>query len=160
GARAMIRLPLAAPALGDDVTAALRDADVPDESIHLAGEAAGWAAGLSPDERQAFALVVVALLDARAAGSTRLELAALPRRLAGLGVPGPGVDAAATLAAALPALDARAPLAALVGRPGDYRPFIVRGGFLHAERDFVLEQRLGAALGARLAGPDAAADAR
>ena len=39
-----------------------------------------------------------------------------------------------------------AALAPLVGRPGDYRPFIVDGDFLYHERDLRLEQRLADAL--------------
>ena len=51
------------------------------------------------------------------------------------------------------AAGAAAALAPFVGRPGDYRPFIVDGGFLYHERDLRLEQRLADALAARLAAP-------
>jgi exodeoxyribonuclease V alpha subunit len=151
----MLRLPLPAQAFGPDVLAALRDADVADETIHLADEAAGWAPELAAGEREALALVVLALLDARAGGSTRLALAEVAPRLARLGMGGAPAARAAALAAALGAAPPAPALAALVGAPGDYRPLLVRGGFLHTERDLLLEERVASALAARLDGPDA-----
>jgi exodeoxyribonuclease V alpha subunit len=44
-------------------------------------------------------------------------------------------------------------LAALVGPPGEYRPFIVDGGFLYHQRVFAVEERLAQALRRRLEGP-------
>ena len=95
-----------------------------------------------------------------ASGATRLDLATVGARLARLGVArrrprGRG-------AAGRGAARAARPLAPFVGRPGDYRPFIVDGGFLYHERDLRLEQRLAGALAARLAGaaPPAAARRR
>jgi exodeoxyribonuclease V alpha subunit len=151
----LFRLPLPAQALGPEVLAALRDADVADETIHLAGEAAGWAPELAAAEREALALVVLALLDARAGGSTRLALAEVAPRLARLGVSGAPAARAAALAEALRAAPPPPALAALVGAPGDYRPLVVRGAFLHTERDLLLEERVAGALAARLEGPDA-----
>jgi exodeoxyribonuclease V alpha subunit len=152
--------PLPARALGPDLVARLREAGVPDETLGLADEAASWAAGLAPPERQALALVVVALSEARAEGSTRLPLAALGDRLARLDVAAAEREAALALAATLaPASTGPAPaLAALVGAPGDYRPFIVDGGFLQTQRDRLAEERLAASLAARLRRPDLALD--
>jgi exodeoxyribonuclease V alpha subunit len=127
-----------------------RAADLDEAAVHLAIEAGGWPV-LPRADRRAFALVVLASLDSRAAGATRLNLATVEARLARLGVGGEDRAAAAQLA------EARLPGAALapfVGGPGDYRPFIVDGDFLYHERDLRLEQRLASALAARLAGRD------
>ena len=129
-------------------------ADVDRAALYLAIEAGGWPAStLAPAERRAFALVVLASLDSRGGGATRLDLATVGDRLARLGVAGEDRVAAARLAEARLALP---PLAAFVGQPGDYRPFIVDGGFLYHERDLRLEQRLAGAIAARLDGPDTA----
>jgi exodeoxyribonuclease V alpha subunit len=126
-------------------------ADVDRAAVYLAIEAGGWPASiLAPAERRAFALVVLASLDSRGGGATRLDLATVGDRLARLGVAGDDRAAAARLAEARLALP---PLAAYVGQPGDYRPFIVDGGFLYHERDLRLEQRLAGAIAARLDGP-------
>jgi exodeoxyribonuclease V alpha subunit len=139
-----------------ELVAAARDADVPDETLHLAGEAVSWAPELAPAQRRAFALLVLALQEARAAGSSRLPLGSLPSILARLG----GDKAAARDAAALAAKPA-GDLAPLFGAAGDYKPFIVDDGCLYAHRDLLVEDRLARALAARLAtpGPSLAAGA-
>jgi exodeoxyribonuclease V alpha subunit len=124
-----------------EIAAELAARDLPPEAAHLAVEVASWPRDAAPGERRALALLVAALLEARAAGSTRLELGAAP-------------PAVAPLAEALRAGRPPDALAALFGRPGDYRPFIVDGDHLYAERELRLEQRLGAALAARLAHPN------
>jgi exodeoxyribonuclease V alpha subunit len=131
----------------NEIAAELAAHDLPPEATHLALEVAAWARDAAPSERRALAFLVAALLEARAAGSTRLDLAA--------------VEPAAIVAPLAEALIAGRPpaaLAALFGRPGDYRPFIVDvdrdGAHLYAERELRLEERLGQALGARLARPD------
>ena len=130
-------------------------ADVDRSAVYLAIEAASWPSPtLAPAERRAFALVVLASLDSRGGGATRLDLATVGDRLARLGVAGDDRTAAARLAEARLALP---PLAAFVGQPGDYRPFIVDGGFLYHERDLRLEQRLAGAIAARLVGAEAPA---
>ena len=133
-------------------------ADVDRAALYLAIEAGGWPAPTSPRaaERRAFALVVLASLDSRGGGATRLDLATVGDRLARLGVAGDDRAAAARLAEARLALP---PLAPFVGQPGDYRPFIVDGGFLYHERDLRLEQRLAGAIAARLDGPQTPAPA-
>jgi len=130
-------------------------ADVDRSALYLAIEAASWPSPtLAPAERRAFALVVLASLDSRGGGATRLDLATVGDRLARLGVAGDDRTAAVRLAEARLALP---PLAAFVGQPGDYRPFIVDGGFLYHERDLRLEQRLAGAIAARLVGAEAPA---
>jgi exodeoxyribonuclease V alpha subunit len=138
------------PAWAHDLVPA--GAEVDEAAWYLALEAAGWPA-LPDADRRAFALVVLASLDARGAGATRLDLGSVGARLARLGVSEKERSAAAQLAASRLALPALAPF---VGVPGDYRPFIVDGGFLYHERDLRLEQRLAAAIGARLSSPDTA----
>ncbi len=125
-------------------------ADVDEGALYLAIEAGGWPV-LAPAERRAFALVVLASLDARGGGATRLDLATVGPRLARLGVADDDRARAAGLADAGLALPA---LAAFVGQPGDYRPFIVDGRFLYHERDLRLEQRLADQLRARLSKAD------
>ena len=127
--------------------------DVDEASVYLAIEAGTWPVGLPAGRRRAFALLVLASVDARAAGATRLCLSPsndLGARLERLGV-GAG-DRAATLALAAGISDDAA-LAPLVGRAGDYRPFIVDGAYLYQERDLRIEMRLAAAIAARIAAP-------
>jgi exodeoxyribonuclease V alpha subunit len=141
------RLPLAPRALPPELAAAARAADVPEETLALVDEAASWVA---PPDRRALALVVLALEEARAAGSTRLPLARLDAALARLGAD----EAARREAGALARGPAsRAELSALFGVPGDYKPFISDDGCLYAHRDFLLEERLARALATRLAAP-------
>ena len=125
-------------------------ADVDEDALYLAIEAGGWPA-LDRGARRAFALVVLASLDSRGSGATRLDLATVGDRLARLRIAEDDHTAAAQLAQGGLALPA---LAAFVGRPGDYRPFIVDGRFLYHERDLRLEQRLASALAARLDAPE------
>jgi exodeoxyribonuclease V alpha subunit len=148
------RLPLALRALPPDLVAAAREADVAEETLSLVDEAASW---VPPAERRALALVVLALEEARASGSTRLPLARLPGALARLGVDEAGRREAGDL---LRAPAARPGAASLFGGPGDYKPFILDDGALYAHRDLRLEERLARALAARLAAPALARDAR
>jgi len=131
-----------------------RAGDVDEAALYLALEAGGWpGAELPHADRRAFALVVLASLESRAAGATRLDLTTVDARLARLGVADDDRTAAARLAGARLAGAALAPL---VGRPGDYRPFVIDGGFLYHERDLRLEMRLAQAIAARLSAPDLA----
>src|SRR5262245_40894 len=130
-------------------------AEMDQSSVYLAIEAGCWP-DLSREERRAFALVVLASLESRAGGATRLDLATVGSRLARLGAGEDDRAAAVRLADARLALPA---LASFVGRPGDYRPFLVDGDFLYHERDLRLEQRLADALKPRLIRPDATAAA-
>jgi exodeoxyribonuclease V alpha subunit len=140
--------------------------EVDQASLYLATEAGGWPE-LPAAGRRAFALIVLASLDARADGATRLRLEAVVPRLERLGTTAADRDEVSRLLAGLSDLSAGAPgseplaplvgpLAPLVGRPGDYRPFILDGGHLYHERDHRLEVRLVERLGPRLRGPERA----
>jgi exodeoxyribonuclease V alpha subunit len=139
------RLPLPVDGLPADLVAALRDADVPDATIYLAHETTRWMLDLGGPDRRALALLVIALLEARAAGSTRLPLGALDERLARLGVGAPDRQACARFAAVPPE--------PLFGAPGAHRPFIVEDGALATHRDWLIEERLAASLATRLGRP-------
>ena len=116
----------------------------------MVDEAVSWAPALAAAERRAFALVVLALEEARAAGSTRLRLDGVAGALTRLAVDEPHRREAARLAGHLASEPA---LAALVGGPDAYKPFVVDDGCLYAHRDWRLEDRLARALAARLAAP-------
>ena len=120
------------------------------EALYLALEAGGWPGALDDGQRRAFALIVLALLDARQQGATRLPLARLAERLPRFGADEADCAAAATLALALTRGPAPLPLAPYVGRPGDYKPFIVDGDYLYSERELRLEAQLAVALARRL----------
>ena len=131
-------------------SAGLVGADVDPETLLLALEAGGWPAALAVAQRRAFALLVLASCEARREGSTRLALDdGLAGRLSALAAP--AADRAAAMALAAARLKDAA-LEPLVGEPGTRRPFIVDGQHLYHERDLRLEQRVAAALGARLQG--------
>lgn len=127
--------------------------DVDEASVYLAIEAGSWPVGLPPRPRRAFALLVLASVDARSEGATRLCLSPttdLGTRLERLGA---GADDRAAALALAAGIRDDATLAPLVGRSGDYRPFIVDGAYLYQERDLRLEIRLAAAIAARIAAP-------
>ncbi len=87
----------------------------------------------------------------RGEGATRLGLGGgLDGRLERLGA---RPDDRAAVAALVAGLAENPALAPLVGRPGDFRPFIVDGEYLYQERDLRLEERLAEALAARIATP-------
>jgi hypothetical protein len=116
------------PVWARDLVPGGADTDV--ASLYLAIEAGAWPAPaptFEPAARRAFALVVLASLDSRGGGATRLELATVDDRLARLGVADGDRVAAARLAETRLG---RPELAAFVGGPDDYKPFIVDGGFL------------------------------
>jgi exodeoxyribonuclease V alpha subunit len=118
--------------------------EIDEAALHVAREAGAW--GERPaGERRAVALLALALLDARSEGATRLRTAGIADRLARLGAARPDRDAVDRLLA-----DGRAGLESLIGRPGDYRPFILDGDYLYDERSLRLETRLCEALAARL----------
>ena len=138
------------PAWARDLVPAGADVDerraLPGASRPAAGRRA-----LDARDRRAFALVVLASLDSRGGGR---HAAAISRRSA----PGsPGWASPTTIAPRRRGSPGAAGAARRSrrssGGPGDYRPFIVDGGFLYHERDLRLEQRLADALAARLDAP-------
>ena len=130
---------------------ALVGLDVDEAALHLALETACWPGALAGPARRAFALLVLASCTARMEGATRLALGGgLDGRLERLGA---RPDDRAAVAALVANLAEDPALAPLVGRPGDFRPFIVDGQYLYQERDLRLEERLADALAARIATP-------
>lgn len=149
------------PALPAPLVAALRAADLPDEAIYLAGQAASWAPALADDQRRAWALLVAAALEAQRRGGTRLVLPAadgpapafLDTFLSTPGIADADRRAALALAARL---DRTPVLGEIVGARGEYKPFIVDGGCLYHQRVLTVEERLAAALRGRLQAAPAA----
>lgn len=127
--------------------------DVDEASVYLAIEAGSWPVGLHPRPRRAFALLVLTSVDARSEGATRLCLSPTTDLGARLERLGAGADDRAAALALAAAISDDATLAPLVGRPGDYRPFIVDGAYLYQERDLRIETRLAAAMVARITAP-------
>jgi exodeoxyribonuclease V alpha subunit len=115
--------------------------EVDDAALHVAREAGAWG-DFPASERRAIALLALALCDARAEGATRVAVGGLTSRLGRLGAAPADVDALLELLSA--------GTSPLVGRPGDYRPFIVDGAHLYDERGLRLETRLAGGLAARL----------
>jgi exodeoxyribonuclease V alpha subunit len=110
-----------APAYPAALAAELEEADLGEEALYLAWQLAQWAG----DDRGAVLAVVARALGGLAQGSTRVK-----------------VDAAAQ--AVLRAAGD------IVGGPGDRRPLILDGDHLTTEKLMTAEQRLVAALSARL----------
>ena len=134
--------------------------DLGDESVYLAEELVAQAWSLGERERIALALLVLALAAAERQGSTRLPLAgeALSRpvgqivRAAGLEVDPARVCRDIRALAA----DRRPGFVSLIGRPGEDRPLVADGDAVASHRLWRCEERLAAALRARLAAPPAA----
>ncbi|HVR63421.1 MAG TPA: hypothetical protein VMU50_16080, partial [Polyangia bacterium] len=137
------------------VASALRAADLPEETIYLAGDAASaaWTPDLPEADRRAWTLLVAASLEAQRRGDTRL---ALPRADAAgasflyafLALPElPDADRRGAMALAARLRGERPHgLGEIVGAPGEYKPFIVDGGCLYHQRVLAVEEKLAAAL--------------
>lgn len=95
--------------------------DLPEELPAIARELASLATGLEANETQALELLALAALVFMKRGSTRLPLAELSALMP---------DEEATARALLE--DRRA--AAVIGRPGEYKPLIVAGDHLYLQR--------------------------
>ncbi len=132
-----------------DWTTGLFTADADAGARQLALEAASWPA-VDDAGRRAFALLVLASLDAQADGATRLPLARVAARVERLAADDEDRAAAARLAEALARGAIDPGLQPLVGAPGDYRPFIVDVGHLYHERTLRKETRLAEALAGRI----------
>ena len=127
-----------------------RAAETDEAALYLAIEAGGW-----PDDAGARRAPRVRAGRARVARCPRRQgrhacaLATVGDRLARLGAARRRPRGARRAAGRQARPGAPARSRPFVGRPGDYRPFIVDGGFLYHERDLRLETRLAAALAAR-----------
>src|SRR6185436_1510674 len=119
-----------APAFPAALAAELEAADLGEESLYLAWQLAEWGGG----DRAALFAVVARALGELHQGSTRVK-----------------VDAAAQ--AVLRAAEG------IVGAPGERRPLILDGEFLTTEKLLAAEERLAAALAARMRPAEFAAGA-
>jgi exodeoxyribonuclease V alpha subunit len=138
------------PVLPARIVEAGRARDGGPESLQLAWEIARCAPSLDADGQRSLALLALAVLAARAEGSTRVPLAApaLGERLASLAARPAEIDAALRLvegaAAGGPGFEA-------IGGPDEFKPLVRTGGYLYAQRMLRLEDRVVEALRGRLA---------
>ncbi|MSP62488.1 MAG: exodeoxyribonuclease V subunit alpha [Myxococcales bacterium] len=140
----------------DDLLAPLGEYDLGPEALWVAWELARWPEGLSTDDRRALCLLALASLIARNEGSTRLPVAGPGRPfldgvLACLGATSAAPAIARLLASARSGKGPAATVATVIGRPGDFKPLLLDGDHLYHQRMRHFEDRLVAALGARLA---------
>ncbi len=113
-----------AAALPAELAAELREADLDEPWLFLAWQVVAWADGLAEAERASLLRLVGRLLLAVAHGSTRVPIE----------------DVAL-----------RAP--AIIGRPGERKPFIADGTFLYPQKLLACEDRVAAALRTRAEQP-------
>lgn len=119
------------------------------ELLQLAWELARCAPTLDPEGQRSLLLLAVALLSAQSDGSTRLSLApeSLVARLGPLGALPEEIQATVRL---VDAALRGGPGAEVIGRSGEYKPLVVEGNHLYAQRMLGLEDRVVGALRARL----------
>lgn len=149
------RFPAGAPAFPGwepALCAALADSDLPADALVLAWEVSRLPEGATEGERDALALLALALLLSVRDGSTRLSLradregpAALPLLLDRLRVGEEGREAALALAERLVAGEVSA-LAPATGTPDAFAPLVVDGDRLYAQRWHACETRLAASV--------------
>lgn len=117
-------------ALSPALVAALTDADLGAEVQAFVWQVASWADGVTAEERHALAALVGRTMIALAAGSTRVPVSATDL-----------------------ALIERVP--ALVGGPGDRKPFVLANRYLYHQKLLACEDRLADAVRARVGRPGA-----
>lgn len=128
--------------------------------LPLAAELVRFAPGLTAAQQEAVELLAVAAWSAVLGGSSRLEVGtgrgsgALDAFFARYSVPGADREQVNALLADV-AGDADSPARVLIGRPGEVAPLILDDGQLYLHRLHLGEQRLAAALLARIGGAGA-----
>ena len=160
-ARSRFGQPAPGLAFPESLRVAVREYDLPSETVALAWEIARLARNISPEEGEALLVLALATLVAARQGSTRVPLPGAPEddgqapyldTLAQrFGLAPEQRAAVATLLAAARA-GGQNPAAGVLGVPGDYAPLILDGPFLYQQRMLFYEDRLSRALGARLRG--------
>ena len=151
--------PAAGLAFPNSLISAVREYDLPAETVALAWEIARLADGVSAEQGEALLVLALATLVAARQGSTRVPLPdapgesgetpyleALEQRL-GLS---PEQRSAATALLASARAPGGSPAPGVLGGPGDYAPLVVDGPFLYQQRMLFYENRLSGSLGARL----------
>ncbi|HEV8119016.1 MAG TPA: AAA family ATPase, partial [Thermoanaerobaculia bacterium] len=165
-ARSAVGQHAAGVAFPEALRQAVREYDLPAETVTLAWEIAKLAREASPGQKSAVLTLALAVLIAARQGSTRFPLggAGSPSRdqahldalMARLGISGADLEAVRTLleeARNSGASSPAGPMAGVLGRPGEYAPLIVEGGYLYAQRMLFYEDRLSASLRARMKAP-------
>ena len=158
-ARSLFGEPAAGLAFPESLRAAVREYDLPSETVALAWEIAKLARGASPAQGEALLVLALATLIAARQGSTRVPLPGAPEEAGEtpyLDSIGQRLDLSqeqrAAVASLLTAarLPGKNPAEGVLGAPGDYAPLILDGPFLYQQRMLFYEDRLSRALGARL----------
>lgn len=160
-ARTRLGKPAAGLAFPEFLRAAVREYDLPSESVALVWEIARLARGVSAAQGEAILVLALATLVAARQGSTRVPLSGAPEDegeppyLDSLGERlglSPLQRTAMTSLLAQARVPEGSPARGVLGAPGDYVPLILEGPYLYTQRMLFYEGRLAAELGARLAG--------
>ena len=140
------------PALLRQLAGTVQDFNLEKEMVQLAYEAAGWQSGLSPEEQQAFVLMVLCSLIMQRQGSTRMplqdgeglsKLTGILHTLLKPQEPGGSrfIGAEETLTLIKKVISAgRAD--GILGKEGDFKPFIFDGANLYHYKMLNLEKRI------------------
>jgi exodeoxyribonuclease V alpha subunit len=166
-ARSAVGQPAAGVAFPEALRETVREYDLPAETVTLAWEIAKLAREAAPGQKSAVLTLALAVLIAARQGSLRVPLggtgspsrdqAYLDALAARLGVSGADLEAVKTLLEAARnsgGSPSAGPIPGVLGRPGEYVPLIVEGGYLYAQRMLFYEDRLSASLRARMTAPE------
>ena len=129
-ARSAVGQPAAGVPFPEALREAVREHDLPAETVTLAWEIAKLARDAAPGQRSAVVTLALSVLVAAREGSTRVSPD--PESLKALLEP---------------------PVAGVLGRPGEYAPLILEDGYLYSQRMLFYEDRLSASLRARMTAP-------
>jgi exodeoxyribonuclease V alpha subunit len=160
-ARSRFGEPAPGLAFPESLRAAVREYDLPSETVALAWEIARLARNIGPEEGEALLVLALATLVAARQGSTRVPLPGAPEEdgqapyldtLAQRFGLAPEKRAAVAALLATARAGGHNPAAGVLGGPRDYAPLILDGPFLYQQRMLFYEDRLSRALGARLRG--------
>ena len=126
-ARSAVGQPAAGFPFPEELREAVREYDLPAETVTLAWEIGKLARDAAPGRRSAVVTLALKVLIAAREGSTRVL---------------PDPDALKTLL--------EAPVPGVLGQSGEYAPLILEGGYLYSQRMLFYEDRLSASLRSRM----------